>query len=624
MIASIVAMFSIAAVAAPVTFNKQIAPIMFAHCAPCHRPGEAAPFPLLTYADVKKHARQIADVTARRFMPPWLPAPGFGDFAGQQRLTDIQIATIRQWAEQGAAEGAAHAPQAPAFTAGWQLGEPDLILTMPQPWVLPSGGADVYRNFVLHVPVAATRYVRALEIRPGNKRVLHHANVLVDRAGSSRARERAGGETGFEGMDLTIPSNTFDPDSHFLFWKPGALPVIEPAGMSWRVDPDTDLVLNMHLQPTGKPEAIQASIGLYFTDTAPTKFPMLLQLENDGALDIPPGRKDFPVADDFTLPVDVDLLAIYPHAHFLGKRLEAFATLPGGEKKWLIRIPRWDLNWQAVFHYARPVGLPKGTVVSMRYVYDNSADNLDNPHQPPQRVVGGNRAIDEMSHLWLQVLPRGPGDQRAVLQEALMRTRLHKYPADFSAHFNLGAIFQAQGKTAEAIVELQAAVQAQPLNASAHNTLGTALASAGNSAGGAAQFQEALRLDVDCADAHFNLGSVLLDQGDAGGAAAQFRAAVRLQSNDDAARTKLAAALTVQGNALARQGQFDGAATCFEEAVDARPGDADAYTNLGSAYARLGRRAEAETQYERALLLDPQHAIARKNLEVIRALDKKP
>ena len=495
---------------------------------------------------------------------------------------------------------------------------------MPQPWVLPSGGTDVYRNFVLHVPVAATRYVRALEIRPGNKRVLHHANVLVDRAGSSRARERAGGETGFEGMDLTIPSNTFDPDSHFLFWKPGALPVIEPAGMSWRVDPDTDLVLNMHLQPTGKPEAIQASIGLYFTDTAPTKFPMLLQLENDGALDIPPGRKDFPVADDFTLPVDVDLLAIYPHAHFLGKRLEAFATLPGGEKKWLIRIPRWDLNWQAVFHYARPVGLPKGTVVSMRYVYDNSADNLDNPHQPPQRVVGGNRAIDEMSHLWLQVLPRGPGDQRAVLQEALMRARLHKYPADFSAHFNLGAIFQAQGKTAEAIVELQAAVQAQPLNASAHNTLGTALASAGNSAGGAAQFQEALRLDVDCADAHFNLGSVLLDQEDAGGAAAQFRAAVRLQSNDDAARTKLAAALTVQGNALARQGQFDGAATCFEEAVDARPGDADAHTNLGSAYARLGRRAEAETQYERALLLDPQHAIARKNLEVIRALDKKP
>ncbi len=374
-------------------------------------------------------------------MPPWLPARGFGEFSGERRLTGAQIETIEQWVRAGAPEGpAADSPSAPVFTPGWQLGPPDLVITADKPFSLPADGPDVFWNFILAAPVGETRQVKAIEIRPGNARTVHHANLLIDRSRSLRYREKVRGG-GFAGMDLTIPSDTFDPDSHFLFWKPGAVPWEEPAGMAWHLDPGNDLILNVHLRPTGKPELVQPSIGLYFTREPQTKYPMLLQLEHDGALDIPPGDPDFQVADDFRLPLDADVLAVYPHAHYLGKLLEGFATLPDGTRRWLIRIPDWDLNWQAVYRYREPLFLPRGTVISMRFHYDNSAGNPRNPNSPPKRVRGGNQSTDEMAHLWLQVLPRGSGDQRAVLQEAIMNRRLEKYPADFSAHFNLGALF---------------------------------------------------------------------------------------------------------------------------------------------------------------------------------------
>src|SRR5262249_49147355 len=160
--------------------------------------------------------------------------------------------------------------------------------------------------------------------------------------------------------------------------------------------------------------------------------PMLLQMEHDGAIDIPPGAREFVVKDEFRLPVDVDVLAVYPHAHYLGRTLEGLATLPGGERRWLIRIPDWDPNWQGVYRLREPMFLPRGTIVSMRFQYDNSAGNPRNPNSPPKRVRGGNQSTDEMAHLWLQVLTRG-GDRRGDLQEALMTRRLEKYPEDFLA-----------------------------------------------------------------------------------------------------------------------------------------------------------------------------------------------
>lgn len=602
-----------------VTFYKQISPIIYHSCAPCHRPGEAGPFSLLAYADVKKHATQIATVTKRRYMPPWLPEPGHGDFEDEQRLSDTQIRTIQQWVQEGARAGdPADAPPVPKFTPGWQLGTPDLELQAQRPYSLRADGPDEYWNFVLPLKLAGTRWVKAIEIRPGNARAVHHANVLVDRSHSARMEEKTPG-AGFPGMDLSIEADTFDPDSHFLFWKPGGIPWEEPDGMAWRADSSTDLVLNVHMQPTGKPELVQPSVGLYFTNQPGTKLPMLVQLEHDGALDIPAGVRDFLVSDDFTVPMDMDVLAVYPHAHYLGHLLEGYATLPDGSRKWLIRIPDWDVNWQAVYRYTAPVFLPKGSVVSMRFHYDNSDANPRNPNHPAKRVRGGNQATDEMGHLWLQVLPRGAGDRRMELQEAIMRHRLDKYPGDFSAHFNLGALELAQGNAAEATAHLRAAVEARPDQPVALNTLGAALLTEGNAADATDLFERALRANPQYTNARYNLANALAERQQWEQAAAQFRQVLNESPDDAGAREHLGEVLRLWGNDMAAAGRLADAAARYRESLGFRKDDATLHSDLGAVLAKLGRFQEAVPEFELAVRLDPNLETAKHNLQAAKA-----
>jgi tetratricopeptide (TPR) repeat protein len=561
-----------------ITFNHDIAPIVFRNCAQCHHPGEAGPFPLLTYADVKTHGRQIAFVTNKRIMPPWLPEPGELKFADELRLTAAEIAVIQSWVDQGEIEGnAADLPPQPTFAAGWQLGKPDVIVRAEKPYLLPASGSDSYWNFVFRTPLHRSRWLKAIEIRPGDKRLVHHANVLVDREENGRRLEKEPG-AGFGGMELIIESEAFDPDSHFLFWKPGSPPYVEPDGMALRLDKNTDLVLNTHLQPSGKPELIQPTLGLYFTDKPATMHPILLQLDNDRLLDIPPGAKSFLVSDDFTLPVDASVLAIYPHAHYLGKDLMALATLPDGKKKTLIHIANWDLNWQAVYRYAEPVDLPAGTTISMRFTYDNSADNTRNPNQPPKRVVAGNRAVDEMAHLWLQVLPRESSDAstdpRVAIQEALAWHHIQNDPEDFEAHYNLAALLQMRGDLQGALLQFTEAVRLRPDDSTANNALGGVLLASGHVDGAITHLNAALAGRPDYFDAHYNLGNALASQGDFQGALLHFRAAVRLN-----------------------------------------PQDANAEANLGSALAETGNLKEARLHFERALQIDPKNELARENLE---------
>ena len=559
-----------------ITFNRDIAPILFRSCAMCHRPGEAGPFPLLTYADAKAHGRQLAVVTRSRYMPPWLPEPGELKFADELRLSDSEVARIQAWVEQGAVEGnAADLPAKPQFVEGWQLGKPDVIVKATEAYAMPAGSSDNYWNFVFRAPVDRTRWLKAMEIRPGDKRLVHHANVLVDRQQIGRRQEKEPG-AGFGGMELTIESEVFDPDSHFLFWKPGSIPYVEQDGMALRLDKDTDLILNTHLQPSGKPESIQPTLGLYFTDKPATLHPMLVQLENDRMLDIPAGAKDFLVTDDFTLPVDVDVLAIYPHAHYLGKDLQATAKLPDGTQKALIHIRDWNLNWQAVYRYAQPVRLPKGTTVSMKFVYDNSEDNVRNPNDPSQRVVAGNRAVDEMAHLWLQVLPRSETavDPRTLVLEAMARHKLQKNPDDFEAHYNLAALLMGRGEFPDAIQHFTQANRIRPNEPTVNNAFGAALLAAGEPEQAISKLTAALNARPDYFDARYNLGNALAALGDFRGALAQFQAAVRIH-----------------------------------------PEDANAEANLGSAFAETGNVKEARLHFERALRLDPKNGIARENLQ---------
>ena len=601
------------------TFNRDIAPLVYQHCAACHHPGGIGPFPLISYADVRKHASQIAAVTTRRYMPPWPPEAGYGDFAGTRRLADAQIRLISDWVKAGQPEGnPADLPAPPHFQSKWQLGPPDLVLRMPQSFVMPPSGQDIFRNFIVQTGLHETRYVRALELRLDNTRVVHHANVVLDRTQSLRHRDGEDGQPGFPGMDVTTEAaaNDFDPDSHFLFWKPGTVLRPEPDDMSWRLDPGTDLVLNLHLQSTGKSESVQAEIGLYFSPIPPSRFPMLIQLEHDGAIDIPPGDRSFAVTDELRLPADVDVLAIYPHAHYLGKLIEAWATLPDGSRKWLIRIPDWDINWQAVYDYRKPVFLPKGTKVAMRVTYDNSTSNPRNPSNPPVRVKTGNLSTDEMGHVWLQVLPvnktHNSEDPRLAIQEAVMRRRLDKYPGDFLAQYNLAALLQTRGKLDEAVSLYRDALRIEPHNPTAHNSLGSALLIKEDASDAVSQFHAALDAQPSYENARYNLAHALAIENDLPAAAAEYKRYLDAKPGDPEAQAAL-------GTVYFKLGRYPDALICFREAARLNPDNADVQANLGTLLVFSGDLPGAIQAYERALAINPDHQAARANLERARA-----
>ncbi len=601
------------------TFYRDIAPIIYQNCSTCHRPGESGPFSLLNYNDAKRHATQIASVTKRRFMPPWLPEAGYGEFEEERRLTDKQIQLIQDWVKHGALPGhPADSPPAPKFNSEWMLGPPDMILNVAQPYHVAADGPEIFWNFVIPVPVKTTRWVKAMEIRPGNQKVFHHANVILDRSGSALRKESEPG-AGFPGMDLTVEEDTFDPDGHFLSWKPGSPPVVEPEGLAWRVEPGMDLVLNVHIRRSGKEETVSPSIGLYFTDKPQTKFPMLVQLEHDGGLDIPAGDKDFIASDQFRFPLDVQVLAVYPHAHYLATLMEAYATLPDGSRKWLIRIPRWDLNWQGVYRLKHPLMLPKGTVISMDYHYDNSAANPLNPNHPPKRVKAGNHATDEMSHFWLQVLPAGEGDQRAVLQEALMKRRLEKYPGDFSANFNLGDLMMGQHNPAAAVPYFRLAAEADPNSAIAAGELGAALFETDDISGAEQQFRRALALDPKYTDARYNLASVEANNKQWSAAAADFKAVLNSNPNHKNAQQRLGEVLYMWGDELSDSGNREQAAQSYREALAFRPDDPDLHFQLAASLAQLGRLSEAKSEFETVLRLKPDSPDAKQALAKVEA-----
>ena len=389
--------------------------------------------------------------------------------------------------------------------------------------------------------------------------------------------------------------------------------------MGWKLDPGSDLIVNLHLQPTGKPETVDVAVGLYFADQPAKRFPMLLQLEHDGALDIPPGAARFVVTDHLKLPVAVHLLAIYPHAHYLGKQIDAWAELPGGVRRPLLRIDDWDINWQATYTYQEPVSLSAGTIVAMRITYDNTADNPRNPSRPPMRVHGGNRSVDEMGHVWLQVLPktRGDDDPRLLLQQAVMLRRIEKYHADFVAHFNLGAVLQAMGKYDDALPYLTKAVLIKPSNATARNNRAVSLLMLEKVDEAIPEFRQSLVLDPGYQNARFNLARALVAKGDSAGALSELLIYLKAVPDD-------AQAHETAGRIYASMGKLSESLPHLRRAVEIAPNDSALETNLGAALAMAGDLPEAITAFESALKADPSNQTARENLARARAgLEKK-
>lgn len=410
-----------------ITFNRDIAPIIFSHCSSCHRPGESAPFSLLTYDDVYSHRKQIVEVTQSRYMPPWPPETGHLPFLSERKLSVEQLAKIAEWVDSGAEEGdSANLPQTPVFTSGWQLGEPDLMVEMEQPFTMPAGGGDVFRNFVVRVPAIEDHYIAAYEFRPGNPRVVHHADIRTDQTNSLRDLDSIDDEPGFDGL---LDLSATPPGGVFLGWTPGRVPAQPNPQISWPLQKGADMVFQLHLQPTGKVESVKSSMGLYFAKSPPQKIPFTMSL-GCRSIDIAPGRDDYTIERSYILPVDAHALSVYPHAHYLGKHIHAWIVLPDGTKTTLIEINDWNFNWQDQYTFREPLYLPAGTKITLRYTYDNSADNPRNPHHPPKRVIYGQRSINEMGELNLQLVLNNQNDFRK-LNEDFGSFQLRSSLADF-------------------------------------------------------------------------------------------------------------------------------------------------------------------------------------------------
>ena len=576
---------------APLTFNKDIAPIIWHRCASCHRPGEIGPFSLVTYDEVRRHASQIAAVTAQRLMPPWKPVAGKGEFQGERRLGDRELQQLLRWIADGAIEGnAADRSQAPPFRDdGWQLGPPDLVVRMPQQYAVPADGADLFRTFVIPIPVATPRYVRAIEFRPENARVVHHANLGVDRTRSSRQLDARDPEVGYEG---SMERDARYPEGQLLGWTPGQAPHPAPDGTQWRLEPGSDLVVQLHLQPTGKIERVGVTVGFFFTDTAPTRAPVGLRLGSE-TIDVPPGVRDYIVADTYRLPVDVELLAVQPHAHNLARRMEATAELPDGSRRWLIAIDDWDFRWQDVYRYTAPIALPKGTTVSMRYTYDNSASNPRNPHQPPARVVWGQNTSDEMGDLWLQVIPRAASDEPILTAD--FRRKAHA--EDLAAYTKL--------------------LRGDPANPLRHDAVAGLYLDAGQLDEAIAEFRESLRLNRDSAPTQYNLGFALSARGRRDEAIAAFQDALRIDPGYAQAHNNLGALLQISG-------QPDAALDHYRRAAALRPDNVEAHTNLAQLLSNRGRVSDAAAQFAEALALRGDNVQALRGLAWIRATAADP
>jgi hypothetical protein len=394
-----------------VTFTKDVAPLLWKHCAGCHHGGAAGPFPLVTYQDAAKRARFLRQVTMSRRMPPWRPEPDVGDFQDVRRLSGAELQTLSAWAKAGAPEGdPKDLPALTKFTDGWQLGEPDLVLSMPEPFPIPADGPDIYRCFVVPIPIDTERTVSAVEFRPGNRRAVFHANLYLDRSGQASKKKQADGKPGY----ASFGDPGVRPSGELGSWGIGARSTTFPPLAGIPLKKGTDLVLHVHYHPGGKEETDRSMVGIYFARKPVERIVSSLWVQGR-ELEIPAGApRCLATAQSEPLPVDLEMLSIAPHMHYLGREIKVTAVLPDGRTIPLIRIADWDVHWQDEYRFRQPRALPRGTVIQLAAIFDNSADNPQNPSDPPRRVRWGPDWTDEMLRCRMQVITATPAGSREL------------------------------------------------------------------------------------------------------------------------------------------------------------------------------------------------------------------
>jgi len=387
-----------------ITFSEHIAPIVFSNCSSCHRPNEAAPFSLLNYRDVQKRGELIIDVVEDRYMPPWHAQSKDFEFQDHRGLNENEISLMLDWVESGMAEGdPSKLPALPKFTEGWQLGVPDLVVSMEKGYTLYADGPDIYRNFVIPLNLDEDKWIQAIEFRPGKRSVVHHSLFYYDTSGQAREQDAADPIPGYKSMGGAQREG-----SSIGGWAVGGIPKNMPDGLAHFLPKGSDLILSTHFHPSGKKETEVSTIGFYFSNEPPKERFTAIQLPPVfGALsgvNIPAGESNYSKTDSFVLPVDVKAFGISSHAHYLGKRMKMTATLPNNEVKELLLITNWDFSWQEQYRFKDFVYLPAGSRLDGEVVWDNSKDNVNNPNDPPVTVRWGRESSDEMGNVTLQMV----------------------------------------------------------------------------------------------------------------------------------------------------------------------------------------------------------------------------
>lgn len=524
--------------------------IIINKCSTCHMKGGSAPFTLTTYEEIKKRGRAIAEVTSSRYMPPWLPRESARSIVGDRSLTKSEIQIISEWVESGMTE--------PEPGVGllistnrlveWELGPPDLVLEMNSTYELPAESADVYRHFVVASGVKVDRYVRGFDFKPGNNSIVHHAFIKIDKTNSSRRLDEAGGGVGFDGMDSE--NNAVMPGGHFTSWQQGREPKLTEEGVSWLLPANSDVVFQLHLKSTGKKEQIKSKIGLYFTDKKPTKYFRKINLSRRD-FRIPANEKAYGLKESFTLAEPAHLRAVMPHAHYLGKAIDAKIVYPDGRVENVLHIPNWDPAWQSEYVFKEPIPLPRGAALIGEISYDNSVDNVKNPNSQLREVSYGPQIQDEMFEVSFQLFT----DQQTQLDKIsshideynkgvllnATKFQLEQEPNNADEWCFLGQVYLSTQEFAKAYASFKKSIALDPNNADAYYYLGLYYRVKKDLPRAEYNFIKTIKIDQDNAKAHGNLGLIYFEKKRYNKSKSHFQRALKINPQDEIARGKIRA-----------------------------------------------------------------------------------
>lgn len=402
-----------------VNFSEHIAPIIYNHCTTCHRPGEVGPFPLTNYSEVSAYANTIQLVTQTGYMPPWKPDPNYQRYQNENFLSEEQKQLINDWVNQGSPQGnPALEPPLPVFPTGSQVGVPDLVLSFAESFTQPGNNLDTYRYFVIPTGLTQDRNIKSVEFRPGNPRIVHHALIWEDTTGEAMAADLATPEYGYaEGAGSTNLSQMQLPG-----YVPGAAPVVYSNGITQKLHAGSDLKVQVHYAPTSVEETDSSSINIFFENGAADRIlqgtilvplPGIIQ---NGPFVIPANQtREFHGL--ITVPFDASLYSVAPHSHLLGTHWKVFAIKPDGDTIPIVWVRDWDFNWQGSYQFKQLIKIPAGSTIHAYAGYDNTANNIYNPNNPPQLVTWGEGTADEMYYLPLGYLFYQPGDENIVFED---------------------------------------------------------------------------------------------------------------------------------------------------------------------------------------------------------------